>query len=53
MLDESLTCLRGIWGDEPFTHAGEFYRFQNADLLPKTIQKPHQFAREVMPALRG
>lgn len=41
MLDESLTCLRGLWGDGPFTHAGEFYRFHDADLSPKTVQKPH------------
>jgi len=41
MLDESLTCLRGLWGEEPFSHAGEFYRFHEADLSPKTVQKPH------------
>src|SRR5204863_144238 len=27
MLDEALTCLRGLWGGEPFSFAGEFYRF--------------------------
>lgn len=41
MLDESLTCIRGLWQDRPFTHEGEFYRFQEADLSPKTLQKPH------------
>jgi alkanesulfonate monooxygenase SsuD/methylene tetrahydromethanopterin reductase-like flavin-dependent oxidoreductase (luciferase family) len=41
MLDESLTCIRGVWGDAPFTHEGEFFRFREADLLPKTVQKPH------------
>jgi probable F420-dependent oxidoreductase len=41
MLDESLTCIRGLWGDAPFTHDGEFYRFRDADLLPRTVQKPH------------
>jgi probable F420-dependent oxidoreductase len=41
MLDESLTCIRGVWGDAPFTHEGEFFRFRDADLLPKTVQKPH------------
>lgn len=40
-LDESLTCLRGLWGDAPFTHEGEFFRFREADLAPKTVQKPH------------
>lgn len=41
MLDESLTCIRGLWGDAPFTHEGEFFRFRDADLAPKTVQKPH------------
>lgn len=41
MLDESLTCIRGVWGDAPFSHEGEFYHFQAADLRPKTVQKPH------------
>lgn len=41
MLDESLTCIRGLWGDAPFTHEGEFFRFREADLAPKTVQKPH------------
>jgi probable F420-dependent oxidoreductase len=41
MLDESLACIRGLWGDAPFTHEGEFFRFRDAHLLPKTVQKPH------------
>lgn len=41
MLDEALTCIRGLWGDAPFTHEGEFFRFREADLLPKSVQKPH------------
>ena len=41
MLDESLTCIRGLWGDRPFTHDGEFYHFHEADLAPKPVQKPH------------
>ncbi|MCW5890604.1 MAG: LLM class flavin-dependent oxidoreductase [bacterium] len=41
MLDESLTCIRGLWQDEPFTHHGEFFHFEGADLVPKTVQKPH------------
>lgn len=40
-LDESLTCIRGVWDDEPFTHHGEFFDFEAADLLPKPVQKPH------------
>lgn len=41
MLDESLTCIRGLWQERPFTHDGEFFHFQEADLAPKTVQKPH------------
>lgn len=41
MLDESLACLRGLWGEAPFSFDGEFYRFRDADLSPKTVQKPH------------
>lgn len=40
-LDESLTCIRGLWDDEPFSHEGEFFHFDGADLSPKTVQKPH------------
>lgn len=41
MLDESLACVRGLWADAPFSHEGEFFRFRDADLSPKTVQKPH------------
>jgi probable F420-dependent oxidoreductase len=41
MLDEALTCIKGLWSGEPFTHEGEFYRFREAELLPKAAQKPH------------
>src|SRR5207244_2251557 len=41
MLDEALTCIRGLWGGEPFSFAGEFYRFQDAVLFPKPVQRPH------------
>jgi probable F420-dependent oxidoreductase len=41
LLDESLTCIRGLWGDRPFTHDGEFFHFRDADLSPRTVQKPH------------
>ncbi|HZR84195.1 MAG TPA: LLM class flavin-dependent oxidoreductase [Candidatus Binatia bacterium] len=41
LLDESLTCIRGLWGDAPFTHDGEFFHFRDADIAPRTVQKPH------------
>ncbi len=41
MLDEALTCIRGLWTAAPFSFSGEFYQFENAVLLPKPVQKPH------------
>ena len=41
MLDEALTCIRSLWTNERTTFAGEFYKFKDAILWPKPIQKPH------------
>jgi probable F420-dependent oxidoreductase len=41
MLDEALACLRGLWTEESFSFTGEFYRFQEALLLPRPVQRPH------------
>jgi probable F420-dependent oxidoreductase len=41
MLDEALTCIRGLWTAAPFSFAGEFYRFEDAVLLPRPVQRPH------------
>lgn len=41
MLDEATTCIRSLWTNERTTFAGEFYRFRDAILWPKPIQKPH------------
>jgi alkanesulfonate monooxygenase SsuD/methylene tetrahydromethanopterin reductase-like flavin-dependent oxidoreductase (luciferase family) len=38
MLDEALTCLRGLWGEAPFSFEGEFYRFHDASLVPRPVQ---------------
>jgi len=38
MLDEALGCIRGLWDEAPFSFAGEFYRFENASLLPRPVQ---------------
>lgn len=40
MLDEALTCIRGLWGDAPFSYEGEFFHFQEADLGLRPVQKP-------------
>src|SRR5262245_20510369 len=39
MLDEALTCLRGLWSGKPFRFEGEFYKFQDADLVPRPVQE--------------
>jgi probable F420-dependent oxidoreductase len=41
MLDEALTCIRGLWTGEPTTFAGEFYQLRDAVLKPPPVQKPH------------
>jgi probable F420-dependent oxidoreductase len=41
MLDEALTCMRGLWSQEHTSFSGEFYKFQEAILWPKPVQKPH------------
>jgi alkanesulfonate monooxygenase SsuD/methylene tetrahydromethanopterin reductase-like flavin-dependent oxidoreductase (luciferase family) len=41
MLDEALGCIRGLWTAAPFSFAGEFYRLQEAVLLPRPVQRPH------------
>jgi probable F420-dependent oxidoreductase len=41
MLDEALTCIRGLWTQEQTTFRGEFYQLQDAILWPKPVQRPH------------
>jgi probable F420-dependent oxidoreductase len=41
MLDEALTCMRALWTNERTSLAGRFYKFENAILWPKPLQKPH------------
>jgi probable F420-dependent oxidoreductase len=41
MLDEALTCIRSLWTNERTTFDGEFYKFRDAILWPKPIQRPH------------
>jgi probable F420-dependent oxidoreductase len=41
MLDEALTCIRSLWTNERTTFEGAYYKFKDAILWPKPIQKPH------------
>jgi probable F420-dependent oxidoreductase len=43
MLDEALTCIRGLWGEEPFSYEGEFYQFRDASLTPRPVQSKPPF----------
>jgi probable F420-dependent oxidoreductase len=40
-LDESLTVLKGLMADGPFTFHGEHYRIDGLDGEPKPVQRPH------------
>ena len=38
---EALDVLRKAWTGEPFSHRGEFHRFENARVAPRPHQDPH------------
>jgi probable F420-dependent oxidoreductase len=40
-LAEALAVLKGAWGPEPFSFAGEHYSITSYDGLPKPVQQPH------------
>jgi len=39
-LAESVTVLKGLFADGPFTYAGEHYRITDLDGMPKPVQRP-------------
>ncbi|WP_292008607.1 dimethylsulfone monooxygenase SfnG [Chryseobacterium sp.] len=39
--EEFIRALKGIWTEDNFTFSGKFYRFDNYNLQPKPLQKPH------------
>ncbi len=41
MLEEQLAVVRGTWAEGPFSFAGEHYRLDAVDALPKPVQRPH------------
>ncbi|OBF15708.1 TIGR03560 family F420-dependent LLM class oxidoreductase [Mycobacterium sp. ACS4331] len=41
MLDEALTVIRGLWANDRFSHAGEFFTVDDALANPKPLQRPH------------
>src|SRR6266481_3431750 len=38
---ETLEILRKAWTQERFTHAGQFWQFNDVCIMPKPYQKPH------------
>jgi probable F420-dependent oxidoreductase len=40
-LAESVAVLKGYFGDEPFSFAGEHYSITDLDGAPKPVQRPH------------
>ncbi|MHB8647605.1 MAG: TIGR03621 family F420-dependent LLM class oxidoreductase [Thermomicrobiales bacterium] len=38
---ESLTVLKGLFADAPFTFSGEHYQLTDFDSFPKPVQRPH------------
>lgn len=40
-LQESITVLRGLFGDGPFSFAGKHYTITELDGQPKPVQRPH------------
>src|SRR5215471_7154309 len=38
---ESAAIIRQAWSDKPVNFSGEFYRYENVNILPKPVQRPH------------
>jgi FMNH2-dependent dimethyl sulfone monooxygenase len=41
---EWLRVVRGLWSERRFTHAGDFYKFENAIVEPKPVRRPPIYA---------
>lgn len=40
-LAESIRVMKGIWGEQPVTFAGQHYQVTGIDGVPKPVQRPH------------
>jgi alkanesulfonate monooxygenase SsuD/methylene tetrahydromethanopterin reductase-like flavin-dependent oxidoreductase (luciferase family) len=38
---EAVEIVHASWSDERLTYKGQFHSFENVDVLPKPVQKPH------------
>jgi alkanesulfonate monooxygenase SsuD/methylene tetrahydromethanopterin reductase-like flavin-dependent oxidoreductase (luciferase family) len=41
LVEESLAVLRASFADGPLSHAGPHYRFDDVDIVPAAVQRPH------------
>ncbi len=41
MLEEAITCIRGLWSTPRFSFDGRFYQFDDAICAPSPLQDPH------------
>jgi len=41
MADEWMTCMKRMWTEQDFDHAGKYYNIDQGFLSPKPVQKPH------------
>lgn len=39
-MDEAVEIMRGLWREESYSFAGDYYRIEEACCLPKPVQKP-------------
>ena len=40
-MEEAMQVLIRAWTEDRFSHAGEFYRYDDMSVTPKPVQKPH------------
>lgn len=41
MCDDYVGAMKALWTQHPTTYRGEFVQFENAEMFPKPLQKPH------------
>ncbi|MBI3744186.1 MAG: LLM class flavin-dependent oxidoreductase, partial [Chloroflexi bacterium] len=39
--DEAIEIMRQAWSNKPLTYRGKYWTFENLNVLPKPLQKPH------------
>ena len=39
--DEALGIVLNAWKPGPFSHSGQYYQYEDLDVVPKPVQRPH------------